>query len=247
MLATALAAMALAVGPTSVGHMASASGPDMQLAFQAAFGSASTPVRAVHDPVGGHETRMTLQPKALVDLGTGTYALVVFERNEAGFHFEPGAIAMVYLSLAGTDWKVIKVYPEFIWAGNNGEPADTVTLLAIPGGPILVISSEYIGQGQHSTTGWLIKLSAQSPSLLGHIPVAGFLEADACTKCLLYDYASNLDAPSVGASVLSAHYIGWKEMSLGVRSVIDEVVQYTPTEGGLEATHDPGLPDVNGR
>ena len=247
MLASALAAMALAVGPTSVGHMVSVNGPDLQLAFQAAFGSANTAVRAVRDPVSGHLTRVTLQPKALVDLGTGSYALVVFERNGAFFHFEPGAIAMVYLSLAGTGWKVIKIYPEFIWAGNNGEPADTVSLLATPGGPILVISSEYIGQGQHSTTGWLIKLSAQSPSLLGHIPVAGFLEADACSKCLLYDYASDLDAPSFGASGVSAHYIGWKETAPGVRSAIDEVVQYAPAEGGLKATHDPGLPDLTGR
>ena len=211
---TAGLALAVLIGAPRAG----AAGPDdLQAAFRAAFGAGS--LRRVMQPQhppgaakGDHyrqaPVELTLKPSLLAPLGDGRYALVVSETNVLGAHMDPGAVAIAYLKPMGGRWRVENVWPEFIWTGNTGHPADAIRLLSFSKPPMVALTSQYMGQGQGSTTAWIIRLAGPGPRFLGRVPSGGGLEPDACTGCDAYDYQGAIGPPRRVRDVLSVTYVG---------------------------------------
>ena len=230
-----------------------ANDPRLLPAFQTAFGRDARMVRTVDQtaqPFGSgisgglnHQVRLVAKPAVLVDLGCGGYALVAREVDEDAPHADPGALAIAYLSLTRSGWAVRRVWPEAVWAGNSGEPADALSVVAARGAPMLVASNEYTGQGQTSDTGWLIRLAPEGPLFLGRFPIGGNLDQDVCAPCLKYHYAGHVEPPSEPGAVISVGYTGWAETAPGVRAPVRVTAEFVARRGRLSATRKLDLPD----
>jgi hypothetical protein len=200
------------------------------------------PGAAKHDNYGQEPVDLMLKPSVLVPLGQDRYGLVVSETNVTGAHMNPGAVAIAYVRRRGGSWTVEKVWPEFIWTGNTGYPADAIRVLSFSIAPMVAFTSEYMGQGQGSTTTWVIRLRAGGPEFLGRIPTGDRLEPDACTGCRQYDYRGSIGPPRKRGDILSVTYAGRVETAHGRWRPLHARTDYRSSGGKLVPTERIALP-----
>jgi len=234
-----VAAAALA----SAQPLAAASADELQAAFHTAFPS---PVRHVQEPrnrgLPARRIDLSLTPDVLVPIGAGRYGLVVLETDELGAHSDPGAIGVAYLRKTGSEWSLEWVWPEFAWIGNTGHPADGTQVLRFMPVPTVALSSQYVGQGQLSTTAWIVRLGARGPALLGSVPLGGELEPDnGCDSCQFYAYKARFAPAGHAGDVLSVAYAG--RMLVGKRwTPFRQRTDYRESAGELKPTRALHLP-----
>ncbi|HEX5263201.1 MAG TPA: hypothetical protein VFW13_06725 [Phenylobacterium sp.] len=185
---------------------------------------------------------LTLEPARLVPIGAGRYALVVLETNQLGSHAAPGAIGVAYLRRGGSGWLLDRAWPEFIWTGNAGRAADSTNVLTYSGRPMIVASSDYLGQGQHSATAWFIRLGERTPEYLGQAPLSGSLPPDACDACRHYDYEGFVQPPRVRGDAFSVAYTGRQQTEGGDWVKFSAWTDYRSHDGELVATRKVALP-----
>jgi hypothetical protein len=244
-------ALSLAVA-LSAARNAAAAPDDLHAAFRTAFGSGAVRhvLQSAHPPgqPKGDNYRegpvdLTLKPALLAPLGGDRYALVVSETNIVGAHVDPGAIAVAYLRRSGQRWTVEKSWPEFIWAGNTGHPADAIEVLAGSKPPLVTLASEYMAQGQGVTTTGIVRLGAAGPEFLGIVPSGGRMDAeDACTGCKPYEYTGTIGPPRRAGDVLSVTYVGREATGRGGWRPIHGMTDYRSRAGVLAPTSRVVLP-----
>jgi len=235
---------------------AAASSPDAQMdeAFRTAFGSSPNVVRQVVRPrqtgrihVPSAPVTLSLRPSALMRLGDGSYVLVVLEDDTLGAHVDPGAVAVAHLRHDHGQWTALKVWPELAWTGNDGHAADAVSVERFGGRPLALLNSDYLGQGQHTVSDWIVDLGPRAPSLLGVIPIGGSLteEDGGCDRCSHYDYKGHVKAGSSAGELLSVRYTGWTKLAGGPnrKSPFTRKVTFALREGKFVATSPLSLPD----
>jgi hypothetical protein len=194
----------------------SCSASDLSSAFQAAFGAPTSVVRTVTRPRLDGEGRsaperqvtLTMKPASLTPIGHGSYSLVALEQDVVGAHADPGAVAVAYLRRRGAGWQVERVWPELAWIGNTGNPGAVVAQPQYGGQRLVILRSDFLGQGQRTMTDWIVRLSPDAPRLIGAVPAGGALQ-DGCEACSHYAYASVVRAPRRRGDLISVDYAGW--------------------------------------
>jgi hypothetical protein len=230
----------------SAGRTAAAAPGDAQAAFRAAFGA--EPVRHVvqtsHPPgaakgdnYGEDAVDLTLKPGLLAPLGGERYALVASETNVMGAHASPGAVAIAYLRRTGGRWTVEKTWPEFIWSGNSGNPADAIKILSFSKTPMVALASDFMGGGQATDTTWIIRLDATGPKYVGQVPSGGRVEPeDTCDDCAPYEYRGSIGPPRRRGDALSVTYAGRVRTAHGRWRPIHRKVDFRLRDGELVPT-----------
>ncbi len=207
--------------PTADLEAAQSRKADSQLerAFVAAFGQSPPLMRQVERPPAVQASSepnapsrgrvLMLAPSLLVDLGRDRYALVITEEDQNAGHVYAGAIAVAYLRRGPNDWLADKLWTEVAWTGNTGRPADAITVLSFGAPRMVVVSSSYMGQGETTTTDWIISLGTDQPNLLGDLTIAGALLPGDCDVCTSYSFQGSIKSPRRSGDVLSVTYTGW--------------------------------------
>jgi len=252
-LVTTILLLSLLAGATA----AAASPGDLQGALRAAFGPgprhvlqpAHPPGAAKGDNYGVARVELTFHPAVrsqrpgvLVPLGGERYGLVALETDLMGAHGSPGAVAVAYLRRGRTGWRLERAWPEFIWSGNNGNPADVIRVLTFAEAPLVVLDSDYVGQGQHTDTAWIIRLRGDRPEFLGRIPTGGSLESEECSDCWRYEYRGVIGPPRKRGDVLSVTYSGRVQMDDGRWRRLSQWTDYRSRDGELVPTRHVALP-----
>jgi hypothetical protein len=210
-------------------------------AFAVAYPSAERTVDGQH---GRGPVHLSLRPKALIPLDKDRFALIAGEDDPLGGHADPGAVSVAYLQRDHARWRLVRRWDEVAWTGDSGRAADTVRPgPAVDGNPVAVVSASYIGQGQETTTGWLLALEREGPRLLGSVPMGGYLEPNACDDCDLYSYRGSLAASRNPADAFSIRYRGWTSPpDSSTKTPFDRRADYALQDGALVVRSPASLP-----
>ena len=194
-------------------------------AFAAAYGHAGPVVRSVVRPANppGCDCRglpvmrvsLAVSPKALIDLGSGRYALVSYETDQMGAHSDPGAIGVAYLRRTAGGWRLEHRWDELAWTGDDGNPADHISALARGAAPPLLFAIEQQAhQGLMTTMAWAFAMEPEAPRFVGFFPIGGELDADnGCDfdTCGAWQYRGAIRRAWSSTSLFEVTYRGWRE------------------------------------
>jgi hypothetical protein len=202
-----------------------ATASELGAAFQAAFGQPAPVTRDIQRPIYGrdhHEVagdepkEMDLWPDRMIQLGIDRWALLTKEYNQNTAHVSPGAIAVAYLHDLGGGWALEHSWPEIVYSGVGGEPANAgEEVRRFGSAPLYLATSEWCGMGACSDTVDAIRLAPSGPVYLGGVPGGGrftaaevFSDPDAAA-CKDYAYTASVGPPTTASGVFSVTYDGW--------------------------------------
>ncbi len=200
---------------------------DLEAAFLASFGQLPPVVRTLPwriydtaDPPKLIETRsviLDVRPERLVPLGGRRYALVSFETKRSGGHSDAGQIAISYLDRTADHWRLKQLWPELLYSGSFGQPANVGSEVHRFGGDLLFMArSNWCGVGECSEWIGVIRLSRVRPIAYGDVlagatsPLPGnpvlTYEGDTCQN---YNVSAEVEPPRANGTLFSVRYDGW--------------------------------------
>ena len=235
------------------GSLATASSDaNLKGAFDAAFPERAVTAVIPAKPWGSNssheqpqQVRLTIDPDRLIALGGDRFALIVLETDVAGYRAEPGALGVAYLKRMPGRWAVEHVWRELAWTGNTGRPASFLKTAQYGGKLLIFFESDYLGQGEHEKTGYVVTLGRTSPVFNGNFPSGGSLGQDVCSVCFHYAYTSFIHPPNRSSDLFSVSYRGWTSSQSKVQRSysFSARVEYRPSPRGLIASPPVKLPE----
>jgi hypothetical protein len=233
---------------------------DLDEAFLATFGQRAPLVRTWQQPIYDTseppkliETRsvvLDVRPEHLVPLAGGKYALISFEIDRGGGHSVGGEIAVSYLERTATHWKLEQLWPELLYSGAGGQPANAgVEVHRFGGDPLFMARSAWCGMGECSEWIGVIRLSRRRPVAYGDVlagatsptkgsPVHDY-QGDTYQN---YDVRARIAPPSRNGSLFSIRYDGWTSPpgTLSPKTPLHLLTSYVPD--GLKLVMQPVVP-----
>ncbi len=196
-------------------QQASAAAPlTLQSAFQAAFGQAPPMMRNVR--YSDVQVIYTLHPLLLVHLGETSSALIVGEDTSGGYA-SSGAAAVAYLTWRSGQWRLVRVWYEFVQAGSFGTAFVGYRALYSSMPPLFVGESEDSGAGSVTTWYNLIGLYPRGLVAWGFIhaqgeynlDLEGMSDSNGYVGCGGYTFSSLISAPKKKGDLMRVTYKGW--------------------------------------
>jgi hypothetical protein len=186
----------------------------LQSGFLAAFGHTSPMRRNVRSPSG--RLNYMLHPLLLVRLSGTHAALIVAEDTDDGNAYT-GAVAVAYLTWRSNQWRLFRVWYEFIQTGSFGTAFLSYREFHYGNFPLFVGESENSGTGAVTTWYNLIGLSPNGPLAWGFIHAEGAFnsspdglrDGDGDIGCGGYAYSSSISAPTKSDNLMEVTYRGW--------------------------------------
>ena len=200
---------------------------DLEVAFLATFGQHAPLTRSM-DPqiydtseppklITTKAVILSFQPEHLVFLGRQKYALICYGIDRKGGHSTGGEIAVSYLEKTAGHWKLDQLWPEVLYSGIGGQPANAGAEVHHFGGdPLFMARSVWCGMGECSEWIGVIRLSQRQPIAYDDIlagatsPTEGSPALDyPGNTCQNYDLQARIKPPRRGGSLFSIQYDGW--------------------------------------
>jgi hypothetical protein len=226
---------------------------DLDGAFLATFGQRAPLVRTWQQPIYDTseppklvETRsvvLDVRPEHLVPLGGGKYALISYETDRSGAHSVSGEIAISYLERTATHWKLDQLWPELLYSGVSGQPANVgVEVHRFGGDPLFMARSAWCGMGECSEWIGVIRFSQSRPVAYGDVlagatsPVRGSpVHSFQGNTCQNYDVRARIKPPRRSGSLFSIRYDGWTSPpgTLFPKTPLHLLTSYVPDGGKL--------------
>lgn len=218
----------LAASSTVLAFGAAAEGPpqlDIGAAFQTTFGQPAPIARLIERPVydidqhkvvGHVSLEMELWPDRLVRVNEDRWALITKEINKNGAHSSQGAFAVSYLHRSESGWTLEQLWPEIVYSGSSGEPANVgEEVRQFGSAPLYLATGEYCGMGACSDDISAIKLAPSGPIDMGAVPGGGqFTAAEVSSDpgnfpCEDYAFTAVVGPPTTPRGIFSVTYEGW--------------------------------------
>jgi hypothetical protein len=202
---------------------------DLDASFLAAFGHEAPLIRQTFTatfmskvlPGSSGEWPLTVElaPSRLIQLSLSRWALIVKETVVNGDHLMGGAIAVAYLRHPGTRWESEQVWPELLYSGSFGQPANAGDDVKRFGPvPLYLAVGQWCGQDACEDDIDAVSLDPTGPHYLGYIngdarfPV-NRADPDAENPyCESYSYRSHITRPTTSGAAFSVTYEGWRAL-----------------------------------
>ena len=193
---------------------------DLIGAFTATYRQAPPLIRTIKQPIieEGHPDHVVevltqtalLTPARLLKLHGGHYALLVSERVQDAGHAGPGALSIAYLDYRNA-WTLKQVWPELVFMGERGIPADKTWEADFWSEPLILASTTWCGMDACEASIAAFVLGRTAPRLLGFVPGSAEygVGEPGSDNCETYHYTARIDAPSSRKNVLSVIFSGW--------------------------------------
>lgn len=213
--------LVLAVGAAAEGP------PQLNLgsAFEATFGKPAPVTRLVERPlydidqhkvVGHVPLEMELWPDRLIRVDDNRWALITKETNKNAAHISQGAFAVSYLHLSDSGWTLVQLWPEIVYSGSFGEPANVgEEVRQFGSSPLYLTTGEYCGMGACSDDIDAISLAPSGPIGLGWVMGGGQFSAAEVSadpsnvSCEDYAFTAVVGPPTTAKGIFSVTYEGW--------------------------------------
>jgi hypothetical protein len=197
-----------------MGHQAPAAAAlTAQSAFKLAF--EQTPPMARTVKYSGARLDYRLTPLLLVRLSSTRVALIIAENHDGG-NDAAGTAAVAYLNWQSGEWRLVRVWYEFIEAGSFGTAF--INYRALHFGETPMFAGESMNSGAGSVTTWynVIGLYPDGPVAWGFIHASGAFntdfpsgDSDGSIGCGGYNYSSVISAPRQKGDLMRVTYKGW--------------------------------------